>query len=94
MTAGRQHSRIKDNLPVHWSIEGGVSGDGVLLDLSSTGIRLITNKSFDPSDNCIFTVGSFKGEQLPFGPQKAILRWSQKVMKNKVECVVCGLEFI
>jgi len=55
---------------------------------------LITDRTFDPPDGCIFTIEPPIGGQLPFGPKKAIMRWFQKVMKDKVECVVCGLEFL
>ncbi len=91
--SGRQHFRIKDNLPVRWSVDG-YSGDGVILDMSATGVQLITDKSFDPADQCVFTIEPPTGGQLPFGPKKAIMRWFQKVMKSKVECIVCGLEFV
>ena len=94
MSGGRQHCRIKDNLPVRWGIEGGISGEGIVLDISATGIQLITDKSFDPPNECVFTIGPPMGGQLPFGPKRAIMRWFQKVMKSKVECVVCGLEFV
>ena len=94
MTSGRQHFRIKDNLSVRWSVEEGVTGEGIVLDISINGIQLITDKSFDPSENCVFTIEPPEGGQLPFGPKKAVMRWFQKVMKNNIECIVCGLEFI
>ena len=37
MSGGRQHFRIKDNLSVRWSIEDGVSGEGIVLDMSTKG---------------------------------------------------------
>ena len=71
-------------------------GDLVLYMQSdpTNGIKLITDKSFDPPDACVFFIEPPMGGQSPFGPKKAIMRWFQKVMKGKVECVVCGLEFI
>lgn len=94
MTEGRQHFRIKDNLPVRWSIEGGLSGAGIIFDMSASGIKLITDRSFEAPQGCIFTIEPPKGGQLPFGPKKAIMRWYQKEIKNGIECVICGLEFI
>ncbi len=94
MSGGRQHFRIKDDLPVRWSVEGGASGEGIVLDISTNGVKLITDTSFDPPDECIFNIEPLMGKQLPFGPKKAIMRWYQKVMKGKVECIVCGLQFI
>jgi hypothetical protein len=94
MSGGRQHFRIKDNFSVRWSIKDGISGEGIVLDISTNGIKLITDKSFDPPDECVLNIESSTGGQLPFGTKKAVIKWFQKVMKGKVECIVCGLEFI
>ena len=70
MTEGRQHFRVKDNLSVRWSIEGNISGKGIIIDMSATGIKLITDRTFDPPDGCIFTIEPPIGGQLPFGPKR------------------------
>ena len=94
MVTARQNVRIKDNLRVHWRVEGQpIAGEGTIVDLSAKGMQLILDKVFEPSLPCVLFIESFHSQQLVIS-KKFKMVWFKKATHKGQECIQCGGEFI
>ncbi len=90
----RRHTRVVQNIAVHWHIDNTErSGDGVIRDISVSGVLIEINTFFTPDRNSIFTLQPVKPEEGVFIPAKARLVWS-KPLKKEVGVYFCGMEFV
>src|ERR1041385_457428 len=96
----RRHFRIKDYLRVQWTVtaEKAASkvetGDATIMDISASGMRIMTDLPFQPFDKCVFLIEAPIGATLPFGPKKARLVWFKRVHIENKGRVLCGMEFL
>ena len=96
MLENRRHFRVREVLKVRWSIEGQKeTGEGIALNVSLSGMQLLTDTLFKPSDQTIVCIEAPEGDTLPFGPKKAkIMRFSRLKRKDGGVGYMCGLKFI
>jgi archaellum component FlaC len=90
----RQSFRIKENVPVRWQIKDSrLSGEGRVLDISSSGMLFEAHTPFPPIDRCVFLVENMQKRQPQFVPAMGRLVWSKRkrFQGNKF---LCGVEFI
>ena len=90
----RRHMRIHEETMVSWRIENTErSGDGLIRDISVSGILLEVGTFVTPDKNAIFILKPTKDENELFVPDRARLVWA-KAMKMETGKYLCGLEFI
>ena len=93
MTENRHHFRLREFLDVTWKVVGQeVSGEGLVVNISSSGLLLQTDKVFRPSDPCVLSIES-GSEALPFGPKKGKIIWFRRIHTPQ-ERFQCGVQFI
>ena len=93
LNEARRSLRIKEKLPVRWRIQDGYeSGEGKILNISTTGVLLQTQKDFAPMEKTVFALESLDSVNGHFLPKQGRLVWSktQGFRHNRL----CGLEFI
>ena len=95
MLENRRHFRVRELLKVHWSIEGQKEkGEGIALNVSMSGMQLLTDTLFKPSDNCVIAIEAPADGSLPFSPKKATLtRFSRLKRRDGGVGYMCGLKF-
>ncbi len=90
MNDRRVHLRVLENQKISWhTAEGNAQGEGLIKNLSSSGVLLETNSNFKPQ---IGTVISFESSSLDSFPKTGRVVWyrQKKFDKNKF---LCGVQF-
>lgn len=89
----RNNLRIKESRHIQWRVnDGDIQGQGVIRNISTTGMLLETNSNFIPTDGCRFSFDTSLGHD-NFIPQNGKLVWHKKkpFSKNKY---LCGVRFV
>ena len=96
MLENRRHFRVREFLKVRWSIEGQKEeGEGLALNISMSGMQLLTDKLFKPSDKCIIVIKAPVDGTLPFHSKKCkLMRFSRMKLRNGGQGFMCGLQFV
>ena len=92
----RRHLRIRQLMDITWSMPGeDMTGQGQIVNISSSGLLLQIDGSFKPLDNCILSVDPSLDEEgrSPFAQKKAKVVWFRKINTSKYS-YQCGLEFL
>jgi len=93
MDETRRHVRLKESIDVTWRIEAQhVSGTGVLINISSSGFLLQTDRLFRPSDDCILSIKPVS-PSLSFAPKRGKIKWLKRIHTPK-DRYQCGVEFL
>jgi len=93
MSENRRHFRLREYLDVNWKVEGQeVSGKGLVVNISSSGLLFQTDRVFKPSDECVLIIES-ESEILPFTAKKGKLMWFRRI-NTPQERFQCGIEFL
>ena len=80
-------------MDVTWKVAGQeISGEGTVVNISSSGLLLQTDKVFEPVDHCILSIDSGT-EALPFGAMKGKLMWFRRIHVPH-ERFQCGIQFL
>ena len=89
----RRHFRFKESIDVAWKVEDQeISGEGMVVNISSSGLLLQTDKVFRPSDNCVVSIES-GAEKLPFAPKQGKIMWFRRIHTPQ-ERLQCGVQFL
>ncbi|MEI7999619.1 MAG: PilZ domain-containing protein, partial [Candidatus Omnitrophota bacterium] len=82
-------------IDVNWTMPGEDStGQGQILNISSSGVLLQIDNSFRPLDECVLSIDPEITEQkLPFLNKKGKVVWFRRT-KNPHYCYQCGVEFL
>jgi len=93
MFENRRHFRLREFIDVTWKVEElKASGEGTIVNISSSGLLLQTDHMFRPADNCVVSIGS--GEDiLPFGAKKGKIAWFRRIHTPQ-ERLQCGIQFL
>jgi hypothetical protein len=90
----RRHARITQDIPVRWRIDNTErSGDGVIRDISVSGILIELDTFFTPDKNSIFVIQPVNPQDEFFMPTLARLVWA-KPLRKEVGKYFCGMEFV
>jgi hypothetical protein len=94
MMEWRRHPRVREEIPVRWSIpQHGTEGRGIIRNVSISGLLLEVDDRFKPAaDNATFMIDVLD-EKLRFVPKDAKLVWSSHIMADKRR-KFCGLKFV
>jgi hypothetical protein len=93
MFENRRHFRLREFIDVAWKVaDQDVSGEGLVVNISSSGLLLQTDKIFRPSDNCVLSIES-GSEDLPFGAKKGRIMWFRRIHTPQ-ERFQCGIQFL
>ena len=93
MLENRRHFRLRECMDVTWKIaDREVSGDGLVMNISASGILLQTDRVFRPSDNCVLSIESGEGI-LPFAAKKGKVMWFRRI-RAPHERLQCGIQFL
>jgi Tfp pilus assembly protein PilZ len=95
MFENRRHFRLREFIDVAWKVtDQDVSGEGLVMNISSSGLLLQTDKVFRPSDDCILSIETGAGaENLPFAGKKGKLMWFKRIHTPQ-ERFQCGIQFL
>ena len=86
----RKNLRIRENQSVRWSVnESQQSGQGKILNISSTGMLLEAETTVEPLDQAILRFDSILGEN-NYVPETGELIWH----KRKNGGLLCGVRFV
>lgn len=92
MLENRRHFRLREFLDVTWKVEDqDVSGEGTVVNISTSGLLLQTDRVFKPTDNCVLSIESGP-EALPFAPKRGKLVWFRRISTPQ-ERFQCGIKF-
>jgi hypothetical protein len=93
MFENRRHFRLREFIDVAWKVtDQEVSGEGLVMNISSSGLLLQTDRIFRPSDNCVLSIES-GAEALPFDAKKGKIMWFRRIHTPQ-ERFQCGLQFL
>ena len=93
MFENRRHFRLREFVDVTWKVtDQDVFGDGTVVNISSSGLLLQTDKVFRPTDNCVLSIES-GSQQLPFAPKKGKMMWFRRISTPQ-ERFQCGIQFL
>jgi len=93
MLENRRHFRLREFIDVAWKVAGQEdSGEGTVVNISSSGLLLQTDKMFRPSDNCVLFIES-GAEELPFAVKKGKIVWFRRIHTPQ-ERIQCGIQFL
>ncbi len=93
MLENRRHFRLREFMDVTWKVmDQDVSGEGLITNISSSGLLLQTDRVFKPSDICILTISSGV-DKLPFAEKKGKVMWFRRIHAPQ-ERFQCGVQFI
>lgn len=100
MFENRRHFRLREFLDVAWKLDDQeVSGEGMVLNISSSGLLLQTDRVFKPSDNNILSIEisesseSSAAKDLPFLAKKGKMMWFRRIHTPQ-ERYQCGIQFL
>ena len=93
MEENRRNFRLREFLDITWKLDDqDVSGEGTIINISSSGVLLQTDRAFKPLDHSILSFDS--GEEiLPFEAKKGRIVWFRQIHTPQ-ERLQCGIEFI
>lgn len=90
----RRHFRVKESLPIKWTIGGLASGSGRVCDLSSTGALIEAHATTRPiGDGTVVALEQNAGALDNFLPPEGRIVWSKTKGFFK-KSTLCGVEFI
>jgi hypothetical protein len=92
----RRHLRIRQLMDITWSMPGeDMTGQGQIVNISSSGLLLQIDGSFKPLDNCVLSVDPSLDEEgkSPFLMKKGKVVWFRRIQTSKYS-YQCGLEFL
>jgi len=94
MFENRRHFRLREFIDVAWKVVDtkDVSGEGLIVNISKSGLLLQTDKVFRPSDNCVLSIES-GDEALPFAAKKGKIMWFRRIYTPQ-ERYQCGVQFL
>ena len=93
MSENRRHFRLREFIDVAWKLEDQeVSGEGMVVNISSSGVLLQTDRVFRPSDDCVLSIES-GADTLPFAAKKGKIMWFKRIYTPQ-ERIQCGVEFL
>lgn len=93
MLENRRHFRLREFTEVSWKVlDQDACGQGLLVNVSYSGMLLRTDKLFKPSDKCFLTVES-TAENFSFAPKQGKVMWFRRIQAPQ-ECFQCGLQFL
>jgi hypothetical protein len=93
MLENRRHFRLREFLDVVWKVaDQDVSGEGTVVNISTSGFLLQTDRVFRPSDNCVVSIES-GADTLPFAAKKGKIMWFRRIHAPH-ERFQCGVEFL
>ena len=92
MLENRRHFRLKEFIDITWKlVDQDVSGEGTVVNISTSGLLLQTDRVFKPTDECFLTIES-GAETLPFASKKGKMMWFRRIHTPK-ERFQCGIQF-
>jgi len=93
MFENRRHFRLREFIDVTWKVHNQEdSGEGTVVNISSSGLLLQTDRVFKPSNNCVLSIES-GSETLPFAPKKGKMMWFRRIHSPQ-ERFQCGIQFL
>lgn len=94
MYENRRHFRLREFLDVSWKVDNQEdSGEGTVLNISSAGMLLQTDRVFQlPNDNILY-IDSADTEELPFAAKKGKIMWFRRIHTPQ-ERYQCGIRFL
>jgi len=93
MYENRRAFRLKEFIDVAWKVvDQEISGEGTVVNISTSGALLQTDKMFRPSDHCILSIAS-GAEALPFASKKGKIVWFRRIHTPQ-ERMQCGVQFL
>ena len=93
MLENRRHFRLREFIDVTWKVaDQETSGEGMVVNISSSGLLLQTDKVFKPSDHCVLSIET--GEKtLPFKAKQGKIIWFRRIQTPQ-ERIQCGIQFL
>jgi len=94
MYENRRHFRLREFLDVSWKVDNQEdSGEGTVLNISSAGMLLQTDRVFQlPNDNILY-IDSADTQELPFTAKKGKIMWFRRIHTPQ-ERYQCGIRFL
>ena len=93
MLENRRHLRIREITDVRWTILGtDLVGEGKVVNISSSGLQLITDAHFDPHKKGLLYIDAHGKIPLSFGAKKGRVVWVRPLPNGKPG-YQCGIEF-
>jgi len=93
MYENRRHFRLREFIDVTWKVtDQDVAGEGMVVNISTSGLLLQTDRVFKPTDNCVLTIDS-ENETLPFSGKRGKIMWFRRISAPQ-ERFQCGIEFL
>ena len=93
MLENRRHMRIREITDIRWIILGeDVSGEGKVLNVSASGLLMLTDGKFHPSRQGVLYIDAHDQQPLGFGPKKGNIIWTRPLPGG--QGYQCGLEFL
>ncbi|MCX5682058.1 MAG: PilZ domain-containing protein, partial [Candidatus Omnitrophica bacterium] len=88
----RKDFRVREKVPITWTVQNGSSGIGHVSDISTSGALIEARGSRPLTDGTVISFKSETGAQGGFLPPKAKVVWSRPsgLLKRRV---LCGVEF-
>ncbi len=94
MLGRRSYLRVKVKSRVHWRVEGSpLSGEGIVINYSISGIKLVLDKVFEPPQECVVLIEPLTSFQFT-GVKKFKVKWQKRVIENNMECLEIAGDFI
>jgi hypothetical protein len=94
MIEWRRHTRVKEEVPVRWSLpKECLEGQGIVRNVSISGLLLEVEARFTPAANAAFIVEVADPKIPKFIPKVAMLVWSEQNPENPRR-KFCGLKFV
>jgi hypothetical protein len=93
MLENRRHFRLREFIDVAWKVlDQDVSGEGLVVNISASGLLLQTDRVFKPTDNCVLSIAS-ESENPPFAVKNGRLMWFRRIHTPQ-ERYQCGIQFL
>lgn len=93
MTEWRRHPRVKESMPVKWSVGYlGRQGQATIRNISISGMMLEVDEGFDPVEDGQYVFEALDMKAGDFIPKEAKLIWCSRVKTDKMR-KFCGMKF-
>jgi hypothetical protein len=93
MMENRRHFRLREILDVAWKVDNEeTSGEGIVLNISTSGMLLQTDRVFKLSDHSILSIESAT-QDLPLVAKKGKVMWFRRIHTPQ-ERYQCGVRFL
>ena len=91
----RRHLRLRQHMDVHWDLDGtDVSGGGMILNISLSGVFLQTDKVFEVPDESVLSLSfALEGQELPLTEKQGRIVWFRRV-NTPEPSYQCGVHFV